>query len=241
MDKIKIYLAGPMFECDHEEMHGWRDKLIKDYSAQVDFIDPTGHIMQDESDSDSIVEMDKEAIEGADFVLAHTWKSSAGTSMEIHYAFNEGIPVYVVSNKRESGWVQYHAKGAYDNFIDAMGDIFDAFAWEAHNCSGDCGRVEDVTGKQMHNIDCPAFELPEEDFSLGHLSDPSPDLVNHPPHYTAGGIETKDFIRAKGLGYNLGNAVKYITRSGKKSGACPVEDLKKAVFYLNDEIENMEK
>lgn len=57
-----------------------------------------------------------------------------------------------------------------------------------------------------------------------------PDLINHPPHYTAGGIETIDFIEAKGLNYHLGNAVKYITRARLKGD--PVSDIKKAVWYL---------
>ncbi len=42
------------------------------------------------------------------------------------------------------------------------------------------------------------------------------DSVNHPAHYKVGGIETIDFIEAKGLNYNLGNVVKYITRSDHK-------------------------
>jgi hypothetical protein len=63
------------------------------------------------------------------------------------------------------------------------------------------------------------------------------DLVNHPPHYTAGGIETIDFIEAKQLSYGLGNVVKYISRCGKKSNEDPLESLKKAQFYLNREIQ----
>jgi hypothetical protein len=60
------------------------------------------------------------------------------------------------------------------------------------------------------------------------------DLVNNPAHYTAGGIETIDFIEAKKLGYNLGNVVKYITRSGLKGNQ--LEDLSKAQWYLSREI-----
>jgi len=63
------------------------------------------------------------------------------------------------------------------------------------------------------------------------------DLVNHPPHYTAGGIETLDFIEAKDLNFRLGNAVKYIARAGKKEGVDPIQDLEKAAFYLKREID----
>ncbi len=60
------------------------------------------------------------------------------------------------------------------------------------------------------------------------------DVVNHPSHYTSGGIETIDFIRAKlsadGFeGYLTGNIIKYLTRYNHKNG---IEDLKKAEFYL---------
>jgi hypothetical protein len=61
-----------------------------------------------------------------------------------------------------------------------------------------------------------------------------PDPVNHPPHYKAGGVETIDFIEAKDLNYRLGNVVKYVTRAEKKGN--PIEDLKKARWYLDREI-----
>ena len=62
------------------------------------------------------------------------------------------------------------------------------------------------------------------------------DLVNSPPHYKSGGVETIDFIEAKDLNYRLGNVVKYVVRCGKKQGSDPVQDLEKALFYLNREI-----
>ena len=60
------------------------------------------------------------------------------------------------------------------------------------------------------------------------------DTVNHPPHYKVGGIETIDFIEAKGLDYNLGNVVKYVTRSEHKGNK--KEDLLKAQWYLTRAI-----
>jgi hypothetical protein len=63
---------------------------------------------------------------------------------------------------------------------------------------------------------------------------PVVDLVNHPPHYTTGGVETIDFIEAKNLNYNLGNAVKYITRADHKGSR--VQDLEKARWYIEREI-----
>ena len=63
---------------------------------------------------------------------------------------------------------------------------------------------------------------------------PEADSVNHPAHYRTGGIETIDFIEAKGLNYHLGNVVKYITRADSKGNR--KEDLLKAQWYLNREI-----
>lgn len=65
------------------------------------------------------------------------------------------------------------------------------------------------------------------------------DSVNHPPHYTAGGIETIDFIEAKDLNYRLGNVIKYVSRAEKKEN--PLEDLKKAKWYLEREIATRER
>ena len=62
----------------------------------------------------------------------------------------------------------------------------------------------------------------------------TPDSVNHPAHYTAGGIETIDFIEAKKLNYNLGNVIKYLTRADHKGNK--LEDLRKAQWYLTREI-----
>lgn len=67
-----------------------------------------------------------------------------------------------------------------------------------------------------------------------------PDMVNHPPHYTFGGIEVLDAIEAWELNYRRGNVVKYLVRAGRKSKFTELEDLKKAQFYLAREIEKME-
>lgn len=66
------------------------------------------------------------------------------------------------------------------------------------------------------------------------------DPVNRPAHYTDGGIETIDFIEAKKLNFCRGNAVKYISRAGKKDPDKEIEDLKKAAWYINHEIQRLE-
>ena len=66
------------------------------------------------------------------------------------------------------------------------------------------------------------------------------DNVSHPSHYTGGKIEVIDFIEDKGLGFHLGNAVKYISRAGRKNPDKTVEDLRKAVWYINRQIQRLE-
>ena len=66
------------------------------------------------------------------------------------------------------------------------------------------------------------------------------DNVNRPAHYSK--IEVIDYIEDKKLGFCLGNAVKYISRAGKKkdSGRSvidkEIEDLQKAIWYINRRI-----
>lgn len=64
------------------------------------------------------------------------------------------------------------------------------------------------------------------------------DVVNHPKHYkSAGRIEAIDVIEAFGLGFHLGNVVKYVLRAGRKSRAREIEDLAKARWYLDRKIQ----
>jgi hypothetical protein len=57
------------------------------------------------------------------------------------------------------------------------------------------------------------------------------ELIDHPPHYTATPIEPIEVIEAWGLGFHLGNAVKYIARAKHKGSE--VQDIKKAMWYLD--------
>lgn len=63
--------------------------------------------------------------------------------------------------------------------------------------------------------------------------------VDHPQHYSAGGIEAIDVIESFGLGFNLGNVVKYLLRAGRKGNG--LIDLEKASWYLTREIGNRKK
>lgn len=78
------------------------------------------------------------------------------------------------------------------------------------------------------------------------------DQVNHPPHYTwikdKCGIEVIDITRH--LDFDLGNAIKYILRAGRKPiinenlsdnfHKAAIQDLNKAIWYINDKIKMLE-
>ena len=65
------------------------------------------------------------------------------------------------------------------------------------------------------------------------------DMINHPPHYTQGKIEPIDVIEDWKLSFKLGQVVKYVARAPFKGSE--IEDLKKARWYLDREIAQLEK
>lgn len=71
------------------------------------------------------------------------------------------------------------------------------------------------------------------------------DAVNRPAHYTDSKIEVIDYIEDKKFGFCLGNAIKYISRAGKKKSSGrdiidkEIEDLQKAIWYINRRIHEL--
>ena len=65
------------------------------------------------------------------------------------------------------------------------------------------------------------------------------DIVNHPSHYTFGNIEVIDVIEDWQLEFHVGNVIKYIARAKYKGRE--LEDLKKAQWYLNRKVAQLEK
>lgn len=99
----------------------------------------------------------------------------------------------------------------------------------------DVSAIVEFNGSSVWNCLIECLELAEEVERPMAKGGVIKDMVNHPNHYTVGGIETIDFIQAKLSpeafeGYLAGNILKYMTRYNHKNG---VEDLKKAQWYLN--------
>jgi len=67
------------------------------------------------------------------------------------------------------------------------------------------------------------------------------ETVNHPAYYHADTIEVLDVIWAWRLNYNRGCVVKYIARAGIKDPSREIEDLQKAICYIEDEIKRLRR
>jgi len=86
------------------------------------------------------------------------------------------------------------------------------------------------------------FHIPDPDYKglsvkemITKMNEEERDMVNQPPHYKVGGVETIDYIEAKLTseqfeGYCVGNALKYVSRAGHKGKAA--DDYRKAIWYL---------
>lgn len=100
---------------------------------------------------------------------------------------------------------------------------------------------EEKTEKTMNEIRVAYGFPPLKADDFGKFVIDYDDNVNSPSHYTDGKIEVIDFIEDKKLGFCLGNAIKYISRAGKKDKDKESEDIKKAIWYLNRYLKEIEE
>lgn len=89
----------------------------------------------------------------------------------------------------------------------------------------------------LNGDSCNSFKLKFEVKGINYKFEPID--IDAPKYYTCG-IETKDYIRSHDLNFNRGSAVKYATRAGKKDKDKEIEDLKKAINFLQFEIDYLE-
>ena len=112
---------------------------------------------------------------------------------------------------------------------------------EHEGCCDFCPAVD--ADRECNDNDCiqSVVNMWLEHYPAENSDKPEHDPVNHPSYYTQGGIETIDYIESHNLNFCRGNACKYISRAGDKDPAKEIEDLQKAVWYLNHEISRLEK
>jgi len=118
---MKVYLCGPINGCTDEECKNWRE-----YAKTVlsDTLDPMRRDYRGRELEcvNEIVEKDKLDIMECDVLLVNYDKPSVGTSMEILFAWEQHIPVIVVSKKdvKLSPWLIYHSNTIVNTFEEAF-------------------------------------------------------------------------------------------------------------------------
>lgn len=141
--------------------------------------------------------------------------------------FGECTPNYMMHEdkfvpKEEQSTTEYN--GCNDCYYEWLGES-DAPCCECKH------RFEPGTMARLKAKDC--FKPKEE------IANDEIDMVNHPQHYSAHGIEPIDYIESHDLNFNLGNVIKYISRAPFKG--TELQDLKKAKWYLEREIKKHDK
>lgn len=96
------------------------------------------------------------------------------------------------------------------------------------------------------SVICDFDEWPDDKLAIAydHVYKNSPDMVNHPKHYTQGGIECIDALKAATVGKNgieavcVANVIKYLWRYEEKNG---IEDVRKAKWYIERLLKELEE
>ena len=114
-----------------------------------------------------------------------------------------------------------------------------------HSCSKCVLRGTKIS-KYLNCLDIASCGETELDTAISYINgevskNSENDPVNRPSYYTDGKIEVIDFIEDKKLGFCLGNAIKYIARAGKKDTDKEAQDIKKAIWYLNRYLKELEE
>ena len=125
----------------------------------------------------------------------------------------------------------------YEAPIGSVGKILDTY-----DCGDDCGLtyfVESDSFKYGFGKKQNTWWFEGDNLEL--LSNEDQDVVNHPKHYTSdpSGIECIQVTRHRN--FNIGNAMKYLWRNGLKDSDAQTQDLRKAIWYIEDEIRRLEQ
>lgn len=124
--------------------------------------------------------------------------------------------------------------------IEALQAYCDSTKCENCILKGDTWSAPDYNGCLCFSLS-KAEELDLALTLIGSSTSETINAVDHPSHYNSGKIEVIDYIEDQSLGFCLGNAVKYISRAGKKDPTKEVEDLKKAIWYVERRIKQIKE
>jgi nucleoside 2-deoxyribosyltransferase len=119
---MRVYLAGPIFQCEDNECVDWRQEVASGL-PDCDILDPMERDYRGVTNENyqKIVEEDKADIDTCDVLLVNHIKPSVGTSMEILYAWERKKHIVIVSNNGDvSPWLLYHSDKIIASFDEAL-------------------------------------------------------------------------------------------------------------------------
>lgn len=122
---MRVYLAGPIFQCEDHECVNWRNEAKKSL-PEHEVLDPMDRDYRGKTSEffREIVEDDKEHIDNCDILLVNHLKPSVGTSMEVLYAWERGKHVCIVCNNGEvSPWMLYHCHKICRSLNEAVAHV----------------------------------------------------------------------------------------------------------------------
>lgn len=112
-----------------------------------------------------------------------------------------------------------------------------------HKDTGKTGEVRSIDFQQRFPYEVKLDGVGTRRFAAAEMTlmESVKDSVNHPAHYTwlPKGLEVIDLTEC--LNFNKGNAVKYLCRAGRKENSPELQDLEKALWYINREISRIKK
>jgi predicted DNA-binding protein YlxM (UPF0122 family) len=179
------------------------------------------------ADGLSVEEVAKKVGVSKQYVYVTRWKDDRSKGKTLRNS--RGVTKAKTKAKKKPARIarpQMLTKGIIDQLKEAERAIYDQIPALAAKLDEDKAKAKlSLTKKGKLITFYPSGDTGEDVYN---------DMVNSPGHYTAGGIETYDFIVAKGLSYELGNVVKYVSRADFKGNK--LQDLLKAQWYLNAAI-----
>lgn len=121
---MKPYLCGPINGCTDAEANNWRDAVTEVFPESINPM-KRDYRGKELTNYREIVDLDKRDIRGAEVMLVNYDKPSVGTSMEIFYAWQLGIPVVVWADKetRMSPWMLYHSTAIVHSLAEVVAKL----------------------------------------------------------------------------------------------------------------------
>ena len=128
----KVYLAGPIANCEDEECRGWREKVkesIKPYFIILDPLDRDyrGHTLNSRESVRTLVDTDRALIEECDILFANFTRMGFGTPMEIKHAYDlekrPNIITVIPRSLTVSPWISYHSDVVFRELSEAVSHL----------------------------------------------------------------------------------------------------------------------